>query len=123
MCQSLQKEHGSGRLLPFCGEDFETVTHVFLDCALAKEIWAKSPFRFEIQDRNHNEFGAWCHHLFSLLDAEQRGLVMSILWGIWNSRNKWVFEKRRPDASFIGQRTTGGHSWTILARGSQNWDR
>jgi len=73
---------------PVCGNDYETTTHIFLDCDLAVEYWSKSPFRFGTRDRTELDFGAWCHDTIKLLDKDQCGLLATLLWGLWLIRNR-----------------------------------
>ena len=80
---------------PVCGSDYETPTHIFLECDFARDFWRKSPFRLCTKSRSQCDFGAWCHEVNSVLDEEQRGLFITLIWGLWFLRNKWVFEGKR----------------------------
>ena len=66
---------------PLCSEDYETQTHIFLDCRVAKEVWAKSPFRLNICERSQRNFEAWFFHLCDAFDDETRGLFITLLYG------------------------------------------
>ena len=80
---------------PVCGSDYETPSHTFLDCEFAMDFWRKSPFRLCTKSRSQRDFGAWCHKVISALDEEQRGLFITLIWGLWCLRNRWVFEGKR----------------------------
>jgi len=82
-------------ICPICGNDYETLTHILLDCDFARDFWRKSPFRLCTSNRRLCEFGAWCHDMLSVLDEDQSGLLVTLIWGLWSLRNKWVFEKKR----------------------------
>jgi len=84
-------------ICPVCGNGYETTTHIFLDCDLAVEYWSKSPFRFCTRDRHEHDFGSWCHGTTKLLDKAQCGLLATLLWGLWLTRNRWVFDRKRED--------------------------
>jgi len=73
----------------------EISSHIFLDCEFAMDFWRKSPFRLCTNSRKHVDFGAWCHEILSVLDAEQSGLFVTLIWGLWTLRNRWVFKKKR----------------------------
>jgi len=59
------------------------------------DFWRKSPFRLCTNEREHVDFGAWCHKALSELNADQSGLLVTLIWGLWTIRNRWVFEKKR----------------------------
>ena len=80
---------------PVCGAGYETISHIFLDCEFAMDFWRKSPFRLCTNEREHVDFGAWCHKALSELNADQSGLLVTLIWGLWTIRNRWVFEKKR----------------------------
>ena len=98
MCKPVQEGVVIDVYCPVCGNDYETTTHIFLDCELASEYWAKSPFRMCTKDRKEKDFGAWCHSTIKELDDDQRGLLVTLLWGLWTIRNKWVFEGKKGEA-------------------------
>ena len=80
---------------PVCGSGYETPSYIFLDCDFAMDYWRKSPFRFCISSREQNDFDAWCHEILNKLDAEQSGLFITLIWGLWVLRNRWVLEGKR----------------------------
>ena len=94
---------------PVCGAGYETPSHIFLDCELAMDFWRKSPFRLNTISREHGDFGAWCHDLLRVLDAEKSGLLVTLIWGLWTLRNRWVFEKKRERVGASLERLVG--SW------------
>jgi len=80
---------------PVCGAEYETPSHIFLDCDFATDFWRKSPFRLCTNSRRQRDFGAWCHEMLSVLDADQSGLLITLIWGLWALRNRWVFEGKK----------------------------
>lgn len=68
-----------------------------LDCDLAQEIWIKSPLRWNTKERDEVDFGECCMKKLETIGPEERGLVMTITWGIWKARNKWVFDEKKED--------------------------
>ena len=94
---------------PVCGAGYETPSHIFLDCEFAMDFWRKSPFRLNTFSRDHGDFGAWCHNFLRVLDAEQSGLLITLIWGLWTLRNRWVFEKKREKVGTSLERLVG--SW------------
>jgi len=98
---------------PCCGNEYETVMHLFLDCDVAREFWLKGLFRVQTEDRSRRDFGDWCVAELVKLDDEKRGLLMNLLCSLWHNGNKWVFEGRRWDIINMINRAvelTGGAS-------------
>ena len=89
---------------PVCGARYETTSHIFLDCEFAMDFWRKSPFRLCTNEREHVDFGDWCHKALSELNANQGGLLVTLIWGLWTIRNRWVFEKKRANVGISIER-------------------
>jgi len=75
-------------ICPVCGGDYETPTHILLDCDFATDFWGKSPFRLCTSNRRQRNFGAWCHDMLSVLNDDQSGLLVTLIWGLWGLRNR-----------------------------------
>ncbi|KAK8559320.1 hypothetical protein V6N12_042599 [Hibiscus sabdariffa] len=70
----------------------ETMTHVFRDCAKAKEILTASDIPFMIRDSTSDGIKDWILEAKTSLDNAGFTNFMVVLWGIWNSRNSKVFD-------------------------------
>ena len=78
----------------FCSE-METITHLFFDCIVAKEIWEnvskilgfslgtsfESIARFWVANKKHAVLNTICS---------------IILWSLWKSRNALIFDQEAP---------------------------
>jgi hypothetical protein len=82
------------KMCSFCN-NYETIQHLFFDCALAKFIWRVVHLVSGLTSPNNirHMFGAWVHDMNS--SNMQIFLVGTgaILWAIWLSRNDVVFNK------------------------------
>nr|XP_027086530.1 uncharacterized protein LOC113708266 [Coffea arabica] len=86
---------GEGRC-GYCGEAEEMMEHLFFECENATQVWKMAPVRWEgLQDKEHNLW-LWWEQVTQALKMEQGqnrvNLTINILWQIWKSRNKKVFE-------------------------------
>ncbi|GJX00650.1 RNA-directed DNA polymerase, eukaryota, reverse transcriptase zinc-binding domain protein [Tanacetum coccineum] len=88
-------------LCPICCEDVETVNHIFFSCEMAKDLWALLARWWELDIpfcSNFLEWSSWLDssHLPSKAKIFLDGVGGTILWYIWNFRNRLVFSVPPP---------------------------
>lgn len=90
---------------PRCGEEVYTITHMLLTCREAHILWRLSPLRLELHEWILG-LKEWCESFApSKSDTRDWELAMVFLWQVWNSRNMWVFKKKKGDARLLCDRT------------------
>jgi hypothetical protein len=97
---------------PFCGGPLETLTHIFLECALAKFLWSSSPWYLNTNLFSSGPISEWIMaviHPFEKLDipkADSRKFqlfVALVMDFIWLARNKLIHEASLPNPMKIIQ--------------------
>ena len=59
-----------------------------------------------------------------MLDADQSGLFVTLIWGLWFIRNSWVFKGKKEEVGLTMLRFVDGWSTYIEAMESQKaWCR
>ncbi|XVF43609.1 hypothetical protein PTKIN_Ptkin02bG0053500 [Pterospermum kingtungense] len=79
----------------------ETGMHTIQDCVWAKEVWSLFPGKDQWL-RSHDTAAA--HWISRVLETMDKALVeegLSLLWAIWNWRNKEVMNREKVTAQFV----------------------
>lgn len=80
-----------------CGEEPETMEHLFFHCPKVQTIWRLSPVNWAGLQDFSQDFPTWWKTVCSVgkkeIDHCRVELTAYLLWGIWKMRNKWCFEK------------------------------
>lgn len=76
----------------------ETICHVLFHCPVAKEVWSLSSFPIPRTGFSSNSVFLNFHHLLETCKKRQvtektRLVFPWILWQLWKSRNRCVFEQ------------------------------
>ncbi|CAL9224796.1 unnamed protein product [Arabidopsis halleri] len=92
-------------LCPHCGQE-ETCLHLFFHCNFASQVWALAPFRSPLNATRISSLRLGIEVSNQLVCLPPTGIGESpllpwILWSIWSSRNKLIFEKKKPVASDV----------------------
>nr|XP_027120381.1 uncharacterized protein LOC113737334 [Coffea arabica] len=103
---ALYKRFGIGnKFCHCCGEDMETIEHIFFTCPTAKVIWKIAPVRWEGLAKLQGNLWRWWE---AVLQAAKKSegvgriqLTANILWQIWKARNKVTFQQEITDAKNI----------------------
>lgn len=79
-----------------CGAP-ESITHLFFQCRFARQVWRLAPFTTEVETSGIIDLAAQWPSLCSTLCLPPAGITSKslapwILWCLWKSRNKFVFE-------------------------------
>lgn len=82
-----------------CGEEKETVEHLFFHCFHAKTIWKLAPVQWEGLDTSCDSFKEWWKKLENAKKnqtmADRKELSAYIIWQIWKQRNRWLFHTEK----------------------------
>ncbi|XP_071924943.1 uncharacterized protein [Coffea arabica] len=97
---SKRLHRGEGRC-GCCGEDMETIEHLFFFCEKAVETWKLAPVRWDGLLGMQYNFWLWWEQVTQSLalnqGQERVSLTINILWQIWKARNKKFFEQANQD--------------------------
>ncbi|GJZ15913.1 RNA-directed DNA polymerase, eukaryota [Tanacetum coccineum] len=88
-------------LCPICQEDVETINHIFFSCNMAMDLWAKFARWWELDIpicTNISEWFDWLGslHVSSKIKSIIEGVGGTLLWSIWNFRNRVIFSDPPP---------------------------
>ncbi|XP_031125428.1 uncharacterized protein LOC116027784 [Ipomoea triloba] len=84
---------------PLCAIQAESVSHVFICCAFAVNVWRTS--HIDISDGAGLSFSMWFEQLLNTLDAEEIIKVAAILYAIWSARNSALWEAKVPTPASV----------------------
>lgn len=88
-------------IFPACLHIEEDLSHLFLFCPLAEEVWHKAYLIVIISFDPHLNFRKWLWNIllhFSVEDGYNGSILsqfVGVLWAIWTTRNEQVFHQRR----------------------------
>lgn len=78
-----------------CGEEKETVGHVFFHCPTAQLIWKLAPVRWEGVDQQVISVQDWWRDMVTARNMkkldDRKEFFVYMLWHIWKHRNRWTF--------------------------------
>ncbi|GKD15026.1 RNA-directed DNA polymerase, eukaryota, reverse transcriptase zinc-binding domain protein, partial [Tanacetum coccineum] len=88
-------------LCPICGDDVETINHLFFTCEMARVLWANLACWWDLDVPFCSSFSDWiCWLDSSHLSAKGKlfldGVGGTVLWTIWNYRNRLIFSVDPP---------------------------
>lgn len=89
---------------PWCLNETETDTHVLFTCGFARTVWAMTPVHQGLQVLPHESAFKTFFKTFEACTREQCAQMGVITWGLWNRRNKWLWD--RVNGSAFGVITT-----------------
>lgn len=86
-------------IIKLCGEEIETLEHLFFTCSEAKNFWDISPVRWDGCQQFMNNFVLWWENL-CYLDSQFHNqsrleLTAYLLWNWWKNRNNWYFNNSK----------------------------
>ncbi|XP_027076016.1 uncharacterized protein [Coffea arabica] len=105
----IKRRVGRGsELCACCGEQPETVEHMFFYCKHAELIWKASPIQWDGLLEFRKSVWLWWN---SLMEAKARDagkehicLTVNLLWQIWKSRNRVQFEREVGCPGIVGMK-------------------
>lgn len=87
-----------------CNEGEESLTHLFLQCNFATQVWMHLNFDMGYVTNGTNTFHEWLNSWFD--DTDRGGYAMDwqvfcsiITWHIWKARCNMVFRKEKQNSS------------------------
>ncbi|GJZ22800.1 RNA-directed DNA polymerase, eukaryota, reverse transcriptase zinc-binding domain protein [Tanacetum coccineum] len=89
-----------------CQEDVETINHIFFSCNMAMDLWAKFARWWELVIpicTNISEWFDWLGslHVSSKTKSIIEGVGGTLLWSIWNFRNRVIFSDPPPKKAVL----------------------
>ncbi|KAK6115303.1 hypothetical protein DH2020_007572 [Rehmannia glutinosa] len=89
---------------PRCGEAEETLEHALRDCGWVTHFWVTSPLRLctNLRDNEGSMFD-WMQRIRAQGDEEGHTLFLTLLWALWDARNKLVFQGKMVDQTWVHQ--------------------
>nr|GEV01833.1 cysteine-rich receptor-like protein kinase 10 [Tanacetum cinerariifolium] len=98
--------HVGSILCHICREDVETINHVFFSCKLAKKLWFMLASWWDIDILVCANFSEWVVWLTSLhVSNKSRSIIdgvgETLMWSIWNFRNRLIFSTSPPKKAII----------------------
>ncbi|GKA00535.1 RNA-directed DNA polymerase, eukaryota, reverse transcriptase zinc-binding domain protein [Tanacetum coccineum] len=93
-------------LCSICGEDVKTVNHIFFSCEMAKDLWALLAKWWSLDIPICSNFSEWSSWLDSLHLSSKKKLFLdgvsgTLLWSIWNFRNRLLFTVPPPKKTVL----------------------
>lgn len=83
---------------PMCNTDIEHMLHLFFDCAFAAYCWAHANIMYDM--RTVESAPSWLLDKLGNASAEESATISMILWGIWNWRNRKVWDNKVTTGAF-----------------------
>ncbi|XP_021723977.1 uncharacterized protein LOC110691367 [Chenopodium quinoa] len=83
-----------------CHQEVEDVLHAIKECALARDVWRCSNYRFVLSLKFRNVVD-WWEYLLKEVDEVDVEIMFTICWAIWGARNSFVIEGTQPDPMSI----------------------
>ncbi|KAL0462521.1 UNVERIFIED_CONTAM: hypothetical protein Slati_0139700 [Sesamum latifolium] len=81
-------------LCSYCGVGPECLSHVFLQCHVARQAWALSNLPWNIISCWNDDPLRWINYVGLHLQVEKFDFFLVICWFLWWSRNEHCMEKR-----------------------------
>ncbi|KAL2896303.1 hypothetical protein RDABS01_038087 [Bienertia sinuspersici] len=93
-------------ICPRCGEEKEDTTHLIVGCMESRFLWKISPLRLDIG--TSTSLFEWGKTITTACKADfSWEIALILMWQIWQSHNKWVFNREKVDPSIICGKTMG----------------
>ncbi|KAH7863159.1 hypothetical protein Vadar_014084 [Vaccinium darrowii] len=93
---------------PLCGDAKESIIHLVAQCPFARAVWSSLPMQIDSQALECSSFIHWwsafMHRGQGCPDnAVWRSNMAYMVWGIWKSRNRAMFDHVRADPVWVMQ--------------------
>jgi hypothetical protein len=74
-----------------CGNNKETLLHVFLECEWVKQVWLASPLTINLSASQNPNITKWLYHMTMNTSMESMEIIATTLYSIWYARNQMIF--------------------------------
>ena len=104
--EAIYKRFGKGnKLCHCCGEETETIEHIFVCCPKAKVVWKLAPVRWEGLVALQGNLWRWWEAVMQSARKTQGEdrirLTVNVMWQVWKARNKLTFQSEIVDAKLV----------------------
>ncbi|XP_019151856.1 PREDICTED: uncharacterized protein LOC109148575 [Ipomoea nil] len=100
---------------PMCGIAHESAMHALISCDYSKLLW--NILGLPVTNVVTHSLSPWLMRVFNILTEEQCGLVIVVLYNIWNARNTAVWEHALPRPEQVWRRAaTALHAYQQMHR-------
>lgn len=82
-----------------CKKELENISHALLDCKLAKKMWRHTHIAAEVQNEARQYLLSMLQSLTKKLTTREIELASFVWWGVWNARNKVIYERKKPEVA------------------------
>lgn len=90
---------------PLCDQEPETIDHISLNCAFAKQVWLEirnwQNVELLMQEDSGSDLETWWNKRLSGIPKEEKRrratIIIYTMWGLWNERNRRTFQHRAAD--------------------------
>lgn len=97
----------------FCDAKWESTPHALIFCPLVEVAWTRSPFEHIRESNPHKHLRDILYEAAATLSDEDASLLATLLWEVWNQRNKQTHEGRH-DLMYAFQRASMIHKDFVL---------
>lgn len=77
---------------PMCVGEVEHLRYLFFECSFAKDCWQPVGLDYDMSEVEY--VSTWMLNALSNGSTDELVKISTILWGIWFSRNKRIFENK-----------------------------
>jgi hypothetical protein len=86
---------------PRCTTKLETINHTFMECPFSRKIWFGFNLNIKFPDHPVYDFKDWLKHIILNTDSETLIYTVSVVYNLWFTRNKFIFEDSKSNAEDI----------------------
>ncbi|KAK8516803.1 hypothetical protein V6N11_007564 [Hibiscus sabdariffa] len=84
-----------------CEQETETVLHAVRECTRTQEIFALCGLDSKLPQGPFNYGFQWLEEVVQMLDGNQFQFLITLIWNIWNRRNRWIHQNQLLPAKLV----------------------
>lgn len=105
LCSKLfERKIGSIYSCPICFEDAETISHIFMECEVARECWNKHNSFTQLLSQPMAGFVDLVEEVMDKCDSPEIEIFFTTTWFIWRHRNEIWSGSSNPNSQLISSR-------------------
>ncbi|KAL9308986.1 putative RNA-directed DNA polymerase [Arabidopsis thaliana] len=113
---NLRRRHINNHSLCYrCCQEEETTQHLFFDCFFAQQVWRALGIPHQILTTMGTDINTRMETILSSILAKEHPqffhLAIWIIWRLWKSRNKLVFQQKNTSVNRICRSNTTSRRW------------